>query len=679
MTMMNQPGAAAGGLGDTGSAGGGSGSFTPAPSSDIGGNATGGGGNPMMGGRSIILGGRRGASLRPTGTPPPQVANLSLGKSQTGATDGSMQNAAMAAAQTQAKASAPGMPGSQLNQQMLGAMQNKMGAAWAEYQQLVKAGQLMTPPPQITPDQIPPAQDAGGVGISNPQLAMSGGAAAGPAGAPPVDPTTGQPAAAAPAGVPGAAGAAPSPGAPMDPSAAGGPPGAAGGSAAGPPDAPIDPNTGQPTLPGMDPATMAPQQAQPIDPSLAQSASQLWADKNQVDPGSEDMQFQKMVTAFAKASSFGVHTLDSDKHLINSDKPQPHQQHAGNNPVSIAARIAHLVKAKAGFGKQGWQHNDAPPQSATGEAKGLGYAHKSDDYDRGPDAWKNSAKYLKHGGRQDTHKFAFELGDIGKMMQAHPNITGAIGGGLVGGGLGYLSGDEKKGRKMRTLMSALAGAGLGSVAGGGYDVYKNYDKYVADPAIQQAVAELHRKAPHSLQGARLQHPYEFHNLTNGQMPAPGALATLQATKISFDKKAAQRSCETCGNEMRGAWCGTCKKFNWAKKSAGAVDVWQRLTGQDLHQHQGASITPVNGGKSTPQGPSVQPASQLAAAVGQNTQSLGLPRFKTSHDLFAQLGKLAAVNFKPRRIVPRKAGKMPPPVDPEDVKPFEQELTRRGED
>jgi len=52
------------------------------------------------------------------------------------------------------------------------------------------------------------------------------------------------------------------------------------------------------------------------------------------------------------------------------------------------------------FGKQAWQDNGVKDRtSASGESTNVGFAHRNDDYDRGPAAWENSAKYLKHGAK----------------------------------------------------------------------------------------------------------------------------------------------------------------------------------------------------------------------------------------------------------------------------------------
>ena len=73
---------------------------------------------------------------------------------------------------------------------------------------------------------------------------------------------------------------------------------------------------------------------------------------------------------------------------------------AYSTPPATPQRSAYGVfDPIAQLAKQAAQDNSRPSRSALGDDHGITVSYKSDDYDKGPAAWANSAKYLKRGKR----------------------------------------------------------------------------------------------------------------------------------------------------------------------------------------------------------------------------------------------------------------------------------------
>ena len=79
------------------------------------------------------------------------------------------------------------------------------------------------------------------------------------------------------------------------------------------------------------------------------------------------------------------------------------------------------------------------------------------------------------------------VGDALKQFLTHPATLGATAGGLLGGGLGYISADQPENRARGALVGAGTGAAIGGLAGG----MSVPDKIVQQrPQIKNALEEL---------------------------------------------------------------------------------------------------------------------------------------------------------------------------------------------
>lgn len=150
-------------------------------------------------------------------------------------------------------------------------------------------------------------------------------------------------------------------------------------------------------------------------------------------------------------------------------------QSAGPQSAATPAMSPKLASFLSRFAKRSWQDNSAVRTSAVGEG-GVGYGHRSDDYDRGPAAWANSAKYLHNGGKgtssyspygpKKTPFKPLDSIDAG-MADKQAFVGGAIIGGVAGGLAGHDRGNTAEGIGRGVIRGGLTdlGAQLGGFGG----------------------------------------------------------------------------------------------------------------------------------------------------------------------------------------------------------------------
>ena len=204
---------------------------------------------------------------------------------------------------------------------------------------------------------------------------------------------------------------------------------------------PAPPVPGTPGAPPMFPPA-------PPNPAVGMMRDQLMSEQQMPATPGDDLKFQNIVTAadvfdtYFKSARFGV--------LKTPENAPP----PTNPKVSVVAEVLAKKRRQQQQPKMAAQDNSKPALSATGESKGLTFAHKPDDYDKGPKAWDSSAKYLKRGGGPDARfKSAAPawLGRIAQLLRTPMPRTGAVakGLGVAGGAVGAIAG---------------AGVGLGEAA-----------------------------------------------------------------------------------------------------------------------------------------------------------------------------------------------------------------------
>lgn len=108
----------------------------------------------------------------------------------------------------------------------------------------------------------------------------------------------------------------------------------------------------------------------------------------------------------------------------------------------------------------------------------------------GPEHWRDLGEGLRHsppGVKLPGKKKLSGVGSSIKQFLTNPATIGAASGGLLGGGLGYVSADQPENRARGALIGAGTGAAIGGLAGG-LSVPEKVT--VQRPQIKNALEEL---------------------------------------------------------------------------------------------------------------------------------------------------------------------------------------------